>query len=171
MGRKADPSAKIAKGVAQPQPQAAASSGSGSGGVVSTASTDSAASVSPGVGGGEGLGASTTVSAAAGDGQEGKGRGGGGNIEAGEPPSSANPPPAPAARSSTEGGGSDVLAKHGAEAGENSAREGSGVTKAAVGAGDWVSLPVEFLAADLSKIFRASQEKVEETLTAGCFYR
>ncbi|CAN0520209.1 unnamed protein product, partial [Ectocarpus sp. 12 AP-2014] len=69
------------------------------------------------------------------------------------------------------GGGSDVLAKHGTEVGENGTREGSGGTKPAVGAGDWVSLPVEFLAADLSKIFRASQEKVEETLTAGCFYR
>ncbi|CAM9333451.1 unnamed protein product [Ectocarpus sp. 4 AP-2014] len=177
VGRKAhpDPSAKIAKEVAQPQDEA--SSGSGSGMVVSTASTDSAASVSPGGGSGEGLGASTTASAAAGDGQEGKGGGGGrgggggGNIEAGEPPSSADPPPAPAARSSTEGGGSDVLAKHAAEAGENGTREGSGGTKPAVGAGDWVSLPVEFLAADLSKIFRASQEKVEETLTAGCFYR
>ncbi|CAB1100395.1 unnamed protein product [Ectocarpus sp. CCAP 1310/34] len=167
-----DPSAKTAKEVAQPQD--AASSGSGSEGVASTASTDSAVSVSPGVGGGEGLGASTTASAAPGDGQEGKGGGGGGgggNIKAGEPPSSADPPPAPAARSSTEGGGSDVLAKHGAEAGENGTREGSGGRKAAAGAEDWVSLPVEFLAADLSKIFRASQEKVEETLTAGCFYR
>lgn len=37
--------------------------------------------------------------------------------------------------------------------------------------GDWSALPIEFLTADLSKIFRASQEKVEDTLTAGCFYR
>lgn len=38
-------------------------------------------------------------------------------------------------------------------------------------AGDWSALPTEFVAADLSRLFRASQKKVEETLTAGCFYR
>lgn len=58
-------------------------------------------------------------------------------------------------------------------AGRSASRESGG--KAAhdddgLDTGDWNTLPMEFLAADLSKIFRASQEKVEETLTAGCFY-
>ena len=56
-----------------------------------------------------------------------------------------------------------------------SAAFGGGGERAAGGGGDDDdengALPVEFLAADLSKIFRASQERVEHTLTAESFYR
>ena len=87
-----------------------------------------------------------------------------------------SPPPPPQDGDVGDGGGSASAAKSG-----KGSRGGGGVPRgdgqAAGGGGtgvdarDWSALPTEFMAADLSKIFRASQEKVEETLTAGCFYR
>ncbi|CAM9783591.1 unnamed protein product, partial [Scytosiphon promiscuus] len=81
-----------------------------------------------------------------------------------------------AAESSGSGGGTRESYIGGSKRGKgggSSKREAGGKTDQddeGLDAGDWSSLPMEFLAADLSKIFRASQEKVEETLTAGCFY-
>lgn len=70
--------------------------------------------------------------------------------------------------------GPSKSAKGGGRGGYNTREAGGGKAGADgdedLDAGDWSTLPMEFLAADLSKIFRASQEKVEETLTAGCFY-
>lgn len=81
-------------------------------------------------------------------------------------------PPPQAGAGAGDGRGSAASTKAGKGVRGGGVPRGDGKAGGAGGeAGDWSALPTEFMAADLSRIFRASQEKVEETLTAGCFYR
>lgn len=108
-----------------------------------------------------GMGVDTAAEAGAVDGEK--------VVGAVPPPPTEKAPPLPGSdsfASSTDGSTTDgyLLSVGG---GGDGRRGGGGGEEGKEGS----TLPIEFLSADLSKMFRASQEKVEETLTAGCFFR